>query len=121
MEHPLSYMYFKICKVFNISIEELSKTPRYKIEWMLLNIIEEEKRRQEEFKMRFDMVKPFLNIELYNAEHKIKKEEKNKIVSDNFDDVLLKHMYEPLSDQDSKKMSDLEKENKINEILDEGL
>lgn len=86
-------MYFRTCKTFGISIEELYKTPKHKIEWMLLSIIEDDKRKQEEYEIRFEMAKPYFNLDLYNAEQKAQKEQKEKIVSDNFNDVVLKHMY----------------------------
>lgn len=92
---------------------------------MLLNIIESEKRKQEEFKIKFEMAKPFLDIELYKAEQKMLKQEEKKVVSTSFDDDLLRHMYAPLNenlgDKEVSNIQNAESENKkmdrIKEIL----
>ena len=89
---------------------------------MLSNIIEDERDKIEDFRQKYEAIKPYLNIDLFMAEQKKSKE--TTIVSDNFDDLVLKHGYEDKIDIEKPIKTIEEKEGrkrieKIQEIIEE--
>lgn len=98
-----------------ITLKELMKIPPHEIRWMLINIIEDEKDNIEDFKQKYEALKPYMDINLFIAEQKKSKEK--TIVSDKFDDVLLKHMYNDTKIIEGTKEQQQEREAKIKEII----
>ena len=61
------------------------------IEWLLSNIHQDDIEENERIKNVFDVLKPWLNLQLYQAEQKEKTQEKTTVTSDSFQEELRQH------------------------------
>jgi hypothetical protein len=111
---PLSRSLWKVCKTFHILPEDLKKLTQFQLDWALVNIRKDEEEELKKLKDIFEILKPWLNLNLYTQEQKRKEEEKNKESNPVFEQELSKH---GMSNEDIKKFN--QDKIQINELEDE--
>lgn len=96
---------YLIYKATNKPIKEILEMQQEQIEWLLYNINKDKEERVKEIEAILDVLKIYINPEMFNKEQKAKKDKEHKTV---LDDVLKTQFKDKgLSDSELKKLEQI--------------
>lgn len=88
---PSGRSLYKICKILHTRPCNLKNISSLELDWWIENIRKDEEEEFNKFKDMFEVLKPWLNTNLFAQEQKNKKQEQETTVNTHYEEELLKH------------------------------
>lgn len=88
---PSGRSLYKICKILHTRPYNLKNISSLELDWWIENIRKDEEEEFNKFKDMFEVLKPWLNTNLFAQEQKNKKQEQETTVNTHYEEELLKH------------------------------